>query len=220
MLRIKAVNHGSKSTDKNRYCGPSAISAVTGMTTGEAARLLRKVSGRSCIKGTWSYEMVRAFAQCNITMTSQHNFNHKARMTLGQWLKHTSSVRGSNVFLVSAGHHWQLIQGRRYVCGLTGEIVPQRHSRVKRKARVGDIFLLTATGRVTKPEEARKPKAKANVSYLAFRKYCKDQGLTYKVAYDSYIEFSDGISFPHYGDWDETMHRHDDEKNNEGMLHR
>lgn len=212
MLRIKAVNHGSKSYDKNRYCGPSAISAVTGLTTGEAARLLRKVSGRSCIKGTWSYEMVRALAKCNITMTSQHSYHQKGRMTLGQWLKHTSSVRGSNVFLISAGHHWQLIQGRRYVCGITGEIVPQRHSRVKRKARVKDVYLLTAKGRVTKPEEARKPKSKVSECYLAFRKYCKEQGLTYEIAYDNYIEFSDGISFPHYGDWSETMHRHDDTK--------
>lgn len=211
MLKIKAVNHGKKPTDKNRYCGPSALSAVTGMTTGEAARLLRNVGGRSCIKGTYSHEMARAFEQCNITMTSRHQWSHKGRMTLGQWLKHTSSVRGSNVFLVSAGNHWQLVQGRRYVCGLTGEIVPQSHSRVKRKARVREVYHLTTTGKVIKPIEARKPKAttKVNPNYLAFRKYCKDKGLTYKVAYDDYIEFSDGVSFPHYGCWDETMHRHD-----------
>lgn len=216
MLRIKAVNHGEKAIDKNRYCGPSAISAVTGMTTGEAARLLRKVSGRSCIKGTWSWEMSRALAQCNIEMTSKHGHHklachHVKRTTLAQWLKETSAVRGSDVFLISAGHHWQLIQGRRYVCGLTGAVVPQRHSRVKRKARVKEVYHLKPTGRVVKPAAARKPKAtaKVNPNYIAFRKYCKDKGLTYKVAYDNYIEFSDGISFPHYGCWDETMHRHD-----------
>lgn len=39
-LQIKPVNHGKVKADKNRYCGPSAISAITGMTTGEAARLI------------------------------------------------------------------------------------------------------------------------------------------------------------------------------------
>lgn len=215
MLRIKAVNHGEKAIDKNRYCGPSALSAVTGMTTGEAARLLRKVSGRSCIRGTHSWEMARAFEKCNVEMNGRNlHFklacHHVKRTTLAQWLKQTSAVRGSDVFLIAAGHHWQLVQGRRYVCGLTGEVVSQRHSRVKRKARVTEVYKLSAKGRVSKPSEARKPKAsKVNPSYLEFRKYCKDKGLTYKIAYDNYIEFSDGISFPHYGCWSETMYRHD-----------
>jgi hypothetical protein len=32
-INIKPVNHGTTKADKNRYCGPSAISIITGMTT-------------------------------------------------------------------------------------------------------------------------------------------------------------------------------------------
>ena len=43
-MKIKAVNNST--SDRNRYCGPAVISAVTGMVTGEAARLIRHVSGQ------------------------------------------------------------------------------------------------------------------------------------------------------------------------------
>ena len=49
MIKIKAVNNST--SDVNNYCGPAVISAVTGMTTGEAARLIRHVSGQKMVKG-------------------------------------------------------------------------------------------------------------------------------------------------------------------------
>lgn len=56
-----------------------------------------------------------------------------------------------------------------------------------------------------KPTAARKP---ADPSYAEFRAYCKTEGITYRIARDGFIEFSDGESFGHYGDWSETMTRH------------
>ena len=37
-LKLRPIKDGK---DKNRYCGPSVVSAVTKLTTGEAARLIR-----------------------------------------------------------------------------------------------------------------------------------------------------------------------------------
>jgi hypothetical protein len=48
----------------------------------------------------------------------------------------------------------------------------------------------------------------ADPAYAEFRAYCKAKGLTYKIARDGYIEFSDGVTFGHYGDWAETMSGH------------
>lgn len=56
-----------------------------------------------------------------------------------------------------------------------------------------------------KAAPARKP---ADPTYAEFRAYCKAEGVTYKVARDGYIEFSDGVMFGHYGDWAETMSGH------------
>ena len=55
-LKLGPVVHG---TDKNRYCGPSVISAVTSLTTGEAARLIRMQSGKRSVKGTSTMEVKR-----------------------------------------------------------------------------------------------------------------------------------------------------------------
>lgn len=56
--------------------------------------------------------------------------------------------------------------------------------------------------------KAPKPRKPADPAYAKFRAYCKDKGLTYKVARDGYIEFSDGVVFGHYGDWSETLSGH------------
>lgn len=45
---------------RNRYCGPAAVSAITGCTTDEAARLMRQRSGRRAIKGAYHYEVTAA----------------------------------------------------------------------------------------------------------------------------------------------------------------
>ena len=209
-LKLHAINHGTKASDKNRYCGPSAISAVTGLTTGEAARLIRSINGKASVKGTYASELIGAFAQCNIEVSSVRCVS--GEKTLGQWLKESSSLRGDDVFLVSAGHHWQLVQGRKYVCGITREVVSQRDRRVKRRAKVKSVYRLTATGKITKPAVSKKPKSTVDRSYLEFRKYCNDQGLTYEIARDGYIEFNGGrIQFPHYGCWYETLERLKDE---------
>ena len=157
-LKLNAVNHGTKATDKNRYCGPSVISAVTGLTTGEAARLIRAVTGKASVKGTYASELIGAFAKCNIEVYSASCVS--GEKTLGQWLKESSQLRGDDVYLVSAGHHWQLVQGRKFVCGITREVVSQQDGRVKRKAKVKSVYRLTASGKIEKPAVAKKPKPK------------------------------------------------------------
>lgn len=66
-------------------------------------------------------------------------------------------------------------------------------------------YLTTSLNRYFK---ALKPRKAADPAYAEFRAYCKDKALTYKVARDGYIEFSDGVMFGHYGDWAETLSGH------------
>jgi hypothetical protein len=148
-LRIKPVNHGSTLRDKNRYCGPSVISAITGMTTGEAAAQLRAVSGKRAITGTHTSWVRAVLRRNNIEMLSCRDvwnikLNRTDGVTLAGWLKHTVKDRDANrVFLLVAGWHWQLVQGRRYVCGQTRQIVSIRDKRVKRRARVAEVYELS-----------------------------------------------------------------------------
>jgi len=183
-VNIKPVNHGTTRADGNRYCGPSVISAVTGMTTGEAARLIRHVGGRKSVKGSYVSEVTRALEMCGIKSTYQ-NFGLKLGRskgpTLAAWLRHTVKERtAKRVFLIVAGHHWQLVQGRRYVCGIVGEPVSVRHKRVKRRARVSNVYELSSLGTIQIPAEARKPKRDAVVS----SDYAKAKRLAKKMEID------------------------------------
>ena len=116
-LKIKPVNHGTTKADRNRYCGAAVVSAITGMTTGEAARLVRHRSGVRRVPGTSTRQIRDAFAACGVQLTPRSYGMRRNRtngVTLAGWLKGTVKYRNAErVFLVVAGHHWQLVQGRR-----------------------------------------------------------------------------------------------------------
>ena len=182
-LKLKTIVDGK---DKNRYCGPSVISALTDLTTGEAARLIRKQSGRKTIKGTYTREVREALRACNIV-----SFGVKVehpKPTLARWLKLSKADRTpGRVFLISAGHHWQLVSGRRYTCGRIRDIVSIRDKRVKRRARVREVWELKSN-KVTQPYDIDvskpKSKSKSNPAYYQIRKLIKQYpefGLTYEI---------------------------------------
>jgi len=152
-MKIKAVNNST--SDVNNYCGPAVISAVTGMTTGEAARLIRHVSGQKMVKGSHTFHVLRALSLCNIQNVKT---TVVTRPTLAQWLKGSKDIRTSGrVFLIVAGNHFQLVEGRRYVCGRTRDIVSVRSKLVKRRCRVETVHELVREGKIQIPNAARKP---------------------------------------------------------------
>jgi hypothetical protein len=140
--------------DRNRYCGPSAISILTGMGTGEAARLLRAVSRRTAIKGASTASVIRALDRCGVRYSRAQV---EPKQTLAGWLKLTHGQRGGRFFLIVAGNHFQVVSGNRYACGRTNDVVELDHPSVKRRARVDVVWELRAPNGVTIPQEARKP---------------------------------------------------------------
>jgi hypothetical protein len=224
--------------DSNRYCGPAALSIVTGMTTGEAARLLRHLSGKASIKGTTHGQMQRAFRACGIqmnpravkpapakTMTKRMPGTDwvigsyiETRPTMTQWLKDTQAIRNhGRVFLVSAGHHWQIITGRRFCCGITKQIVPITDKKANRRARVEAVYELVCVGSIKIPDYARKPKASATIHPCRreLKALEKKHGFKGKLERDGdwvdYVVppcevFPIGLSTLHH-DWFETLNR-------------
>ena len=171
-LKLREIKDGN---DKNRYCGPSVISALTDLTTGEAARLIRKQNGRKVIRGSYTHEVLDALRACNIQARRWEKpgvrFNRKTGPTLAGWLKMSKEDRTpGRVFLLVAGWHWQLVSGRRYTCGRIREIVSIKDKRVKRRARVAEVYELISDN-VTKPDiDVSKPKSKSNPCYYRVRK--------------------------------------------------
>jgi hypothetical protein len=179
-MNINPVN--SPANDKNRYCGPAAISILTGMTTGEAARMIRQSTDKALVKGTHASDLFKVLYRCGLSYRTisvpttrvavkrKANFAHgagiffmdKGELTLAQWLKESVKLRtAGRVFLVAAGQHWQIITGRRYCCGITKQIVSITDKLVKRRARVTEVYeiLLRPGKTITIPDRAKKPKS-------------------------------------------------------------
>ena len=181
-MKIKPVTNIS--TDRNRYCGPAVISAVTGMNSGEAARLIRSVSGQRAVRGAHTTHVRRAMKLCGIQSIYQRC---TPKITLAAWLRESKDLRTTGrVFLVVAGHHFQLIEGRRYVCGRTRDIVSIKDKQVKHRARVEEVYELVADGKITIPDQARKPKQPANQYRSYIDKMKRKYGFT--VEYERYTQ--------------------------------
>lgn len=126
----------------NRFCGPAALSIIAGVDTAEAAAVIRHVSKTRSVKGTTNWELLRSLSLLGFKATSVAKvdpLNRKSNPTLAAWLK-SDERNGQDLYLVSAGYHWQVVQGRRFCCGITGEIVSIRDEKVKRRARVTGVW--------------------------------------------------------------------------------
>lgn len=169
-MKLKLNQIVDEKNNTNRYCGPSAISAVTGMATGSASKLLRIVGGRKAIKGAYVGEVKSALYKCNILAepsyptalgvkmpdgSDRRTWSQEPRVTLAKWLKHSKTIRTSGrIFLIVAGNHYQLVSGRKFTCGRVRDIISIRAKGVKRRSRVERVFELTAReGGVKIPEE-------------------------------------------------------------------
>ena len=199
-LKIKPVNHGTVKADRNRYCGPSVISAVTGMTTGEAARLVRSLSGVKSVKGTSTRQVRDALRDCNIDM-QRYSFgmalSRSTGPTLAAWLRATVKERNADrVFLIVAGWHWQLVQGRRYVCGIVGDVVSIKDKKIKRRARVAEVYELTMTAaKVVTPPAAKKPKQTTNNFRGKAQRLAKKMGMEISIERTGYGDNSYWIDY-------------------------
>lgn len=89
-------------------CGPSAMSAVTGMPTHDCASLLREVTGRTQIHGVHGYELMAAMTlagwRCERTVHPR-----AARPTLAAWLRAHDTF--SDSFMLVVRHHFIAVGG-------------------------------------------------------------------------------------------------------------
>jgi hypothetical protein len=100
---------------RNGYCGPGVISALTGVTTDEAAALLRLQTGRKQIRGVTPNELLPTLRNLGFWTERFQIFAEDTDLTLGEWLEvHTASWTGA--YLITTQGHWQLVAGEDVVC--------------------------------------------------------------------------------------------------------
>jgi len=130
---------------RNRFCGPSALSAITGLSTGECAATIRRLTGRRNIMGTSEGELSEALSELGYCFIDSYHKRYggkaKTRPTIAAWLKMSIPDRKpGRLFLIEAGNHWQIVMGRKFTCGRIRDIVSIKDKRVPRRARVRGVY--------------------------------------------------------------------------------
>ena len=104
---------------RNSYCGPAAISTVAGVTTDEAARIIRERRAYyRPVRGCHYYEVLQALNLLGYTFESYTSIGKLQRgvvrlqPTLKQWLaERDRRADHSQVFLVNVTGHFIVIRG-------------------------------------------------------------------------------------------------------------
>ncbi len=94
---------------KNSYCGPAAISTLTGMTTDQAATLIRKHSGQTRIRHTWPSFVIRALRDVGLVATEWSS----SAKTLNQFMQlHLRSMERS--YLLQLTGHFAVVRSNHF----------------------------------------------------------------------------------------------------------
>lgn len=121
---------------QNRYCGPAAISIVSGIDTTRAAKLLRRVSGKTMICGVHTCHMKSALLKLGYEIRQVKYVGN----TLAQWLESDRDLTA--MYLVTSGHHYSIVQGDRYCCGQTKKVVHVSKA-AHRRSHMESVHLVT-----------------------------------------------------------------------------
>lgn len=164
-----------KPRGKNPYCGPTAMSAITGFTSDECAAVARMVGGRRFIKGMYNNELIKALNMMGVTLVPFAVPQKTAREAIDAL---PDEVR-QRIVVMSAGHHYQTFLRETMVCSLSDHELVHINSMPKPRAKVSKLWLVEfrtapvlpkmASTRVRNMEKARQSKQRRETRALAAR---------------------------------------------------
>ena len=183
-MKLNPVN---KTKNGNQYCGPAVISSITGCTTDEAAKSIRTISGQRAVRGAATRHVLEAFSQhwgvTNKPLFDAHWRTPRNQLpTLAGWLRLNKHRRtAGRVFLIVAGNHFQLVSGRKYVCGITRDVVSIKDDKVKRRARVSEVYELIGAPKLTDAGRAALASKPVQSDRVVARKLARQYGINIEI---------------------------------------
>jgi len=98
----------------NRYCGPSAISAVTGAATHDIARNMRAITGKRAIMGVSPWLLLEVLRDMSMaTIPAGQAKDGTSSPTIAKWLR----SRDPGTYILLASNHYSVVrvykEGRR-----------------------------------------------------------------------------------------------------------
>lgn len=156
---MKAALH--EVTGRNRYCGPTAVATILGVSTDHAAALMRAYSGSPAIRGAavgWVCGALRAEG-CRLSATGYQYASRKPaeRPTLAAWLRDVPRDAGKH-YIVVFRDHYGVVLGRQYLCSQTNRQRVRFADIPGRRGRVHGWIVVESLP-AARPVEPTKPKA-------------------------------------------------------------
>lgn len=161
-------------TGKNRYCGPTAIATVLGISTDHAAAMIRQQSGQVAVKSTSRHHLAQALrsAGCSVYV---HVYAEDEQPTMAQWLKlRIASVphfKANQHVIVNFRNHYGTVLGRRYLCSQTRRQTVSHSEIPGRRGRVTGYLVVSKLPHAA-PAEPR-PDTSGQASAAAARRKAK-----------------------------------------------
>jgi hypothetical protein len=127
---------------KNRFCGPAALSAITGRPVDEIVLAFHATFPDKKVMGTHGWEVRQVLGLYGPTLQF---LDTPKKPTLAKWLRDNTTLRTpGRLFLLAAGHHWVVVSGRRIVCGKVKTVMSIR-AYPHRRARVTEAYEVRGT---------------------------------------------------------------------------
>jgi hypothetical protein len=206
---LKPVKRAAKG--HNRYCGPAALSIITGIDTAEASAVIRHVNKKRSVQGTYDWEIITSLNLLGYHVSSAAKLNPlkpKDNPTLAGWLK-SDGRDGKTLYLVAAGSHWLVVQGRRYCCGKTSEIVSIRDEKVKRRARVTAVYRIDHARKVALADVLP---AKVKDTEATVRRKARALAAKHGIEIETYRNYDDGEYYTQIIVWGQSGVCDDEER--------
>lgn len=174
----------------NKYCGPSAISALTGLPTNQCTAIIREVNDHgNAVRGFGPQPMLRTLYALGIGARQVRDKADKTqKKNLRTWVKDHS--KGDDIYLVIAGNHWIIVNGKHAMCGWTKDLVYVDDHPFARKF-VTDVWKL-ARFKAVDPSTLVPAKSNANAAEAAAKRKAKRLAHEYWIYIDEIHESSIG----------------------------
>ena len=134
-------------TGLGHYCGPTAIAMLTGCSYREARDAIARFNGQRNVTGTSKIDVQFALLHFGFDMRLFLGFDGPLwavqRPTLASMLRTRTPAQRSQAWLVQAGQHWVVVQGKKGGCSLTGGKPVWTGEMQRRRARVHAIYVVT-----------------------------------------------------------------------------
>lgn len=164
-MKIRPVNR----QNGNRYCGPAAISALTGCTTDDAATVIRSISGQTFVKGAETGHVCQALEAFGLRVN---------RVTgRGEFLINVARRKG--VFLVVYDNHFAVVGSGMHVCArfpVPVAVEGETPAKLNLRAKVQRVYAVAGKLTVKTPDAlvAREKTLKHRAAQSTVRRQCLD----------------------------------------------